>query len=115
MYKSLCNSREYLVGHHPKIGLLIYDPKDQDEIELDEVKVKLFKVSRGQSATFVKETIREKLVPCDEKYLPSIEKAVNEYIKNMNDQISEKERPIVTNANAILIVNMIQNVKDVVG
>ena len=90
MQKNLYNGQNYWVGHHPELGLLIYDPEAQTDIEPD--RVRLFKVDYGQSGTFVKEIIREKLVPFDEKYLPNMEKAVNKYIKIMNDLISEKER-----------------------
>lgn len=83
----LCNSRAYWVGHNAKYGLLIYDPKDQDEIELDEVKVRLFKVSRGKSGIFCKERVREKLMPYDEKHLPRMQKAVIEYdLKKYNQR-----------------------------
>lgn len=74
----LYNRRAYWVGRNAKCGLLIYDPKDQDEIELDEVKVKLFKVSRGESGVFNKEKVQKSLVSY-EKYLPEMEKAVIEY------------------------------------
>lgn len=90
MKKFLYNDQEYWVGHHPTLGILIYDPKVQTDIGPD--RVRLFKVDYGQSGTFIKETIREKLVPFDEQYLPSMEKAVSEYIKNMNDLILKKER-----------------------
>ena len=74
---SFLKNREYWVGLNAKYGLFLYDPKDQDGIESE--KVRLFKENRGQSEIFYKEMVRENLVPYDEKHLPRMQKVVREY------------------------------------
>ena len=74
---SFLKNREYWVGLNAKYGLFLYDPKDQDGIESE--KVRLFKENSRQSGIFYKEMVRENLVPYDEKHLPKMQKVVREY------------------------------------
>lgn len=76
MKKYSINGRDYWVGCNRKLGLLIYDPQAQLNVERD--KVRLFKVRENKLGIFRKE-VKSKLVPCTELDVVALEKAANEY------------------------------------
>lgn len=77
MKKWLYNDKHYWIGHHRKLGLLIYDPETQGG---DSDKVRLFKVNQQKARTFVKDTIRTKAqwLP-DQEHYATMQRAVTEY------------------------------------
>jgi hypothetical protein len=61
MQKFLRDSKEYWGGIHRELGLLIYDPRAQQRLADD--KVRLYVVAEKRLATFVKHLVRAGLVP----------------------------------------------------
>jgi hypothetical protein len=57
----LRDGKMYWGGLHTKLGLLIYDPRDQQRLAPD--KVRLYVVAERRLATFVKAMVRQGLVP----------------------------------------------------
>ena len=55
------DGQDYWGGLHRELGLLIYDPRDQQRLAAD--KVRLYVVAERRLATFVKERVRAGLVP----------------------------------------------------
>ena len=55
------DGKEYWGGIHQEMGLLIYDPRDQQRLAAD--KVRLYVVTERRLATFVKDAVRAGLVP----------------------------------------------------
>jgi hypothetical protein len=55
------DGKTYWGGLHTKLGLLIYDPRDQQRLGLD--KVRLYVVAERRLATFVKAMVRQGLIP----------------------------------------------------
>ena len=61
MQKFLRDNKEYWGGLHRELGLLIYDPRDQQRLAPD--KVRLYVVAEHRRATFLKAIMRQGLVP----------------------------------------------------
>ena len=61
MQKFLRDDKEYWGGIHRELGLLIYDPRAQQRLTAD--KVRLYVVAERRLATFVKDLVRAGLVP----------------------------------------------------
>jgi hypothetical protein len=61
MQKFLRDNKEYWGGLHRELWLLIYDPRDQQRLAAD--KVRLYVVAERRRATFVKAIVRTRLVP----------------------------------------------------
>jgi len=61
MQKFLRDSQEYWGGIHRELGLLIYDPRAQQHLAAE--KVRLYVVAEKRLAMFVKHLVRAKLVP----------------------------------------------------
>src|SRR5260370_9721861 len=61
MQKFLRDDQEYWGGLHRELGLLLYDPRDQQRLAAD--KVRLYVVAERRRATFVKDLVRAGLVP----------------------------------------------------
>ena len=61
MQKFLRDNQEYWGGIHRELGLLIYDPRAQQRLADD--KVRLYVVADKRLATFVKSLVRAGLVP----------------------------------------------------
>jgi len=61
MQKFLRDHQEYWGGIHRELGLLIYDPRDQQHLAAE--KVRLYVVAERRRATFMKDLVRAKLVP----------------------------------------------------
>ena len=61
MQKFLRDNQEYWGGIHRELGLLIYDPRDQQHLAAE--KVRLYVVAERRRATFMKDLVRDKLVP----------------------------------------------------
>ena len=61
MQKFLRDGKAYWGGIHRKLGLLLYDPRDQQRLAPD--KVRLYVVAERRLATFVKAIVRHGLVP----------------------------------------------------
>ena len=76
MRKLLYNDKDYWIGHHRQLGLLIYDPEAQG-VGAD--RVRLFKVDQQEARTFIKDYPDEQQWSSDEEHLPSIQRAVTEY------------------------------------
>ena len=77
MRKLLHDDKYYWIGHHHKLGLLIYDPEAQGG---SGDRVRLFKVSQQEARTFIKSIIRTTgQWSSDEEHLPSMQRAVTEY------------------------------------
>jgi hypothetical protein len=55
------DGKAYWGGMHRELGLLIYDPRDQQRLAAD--KVRLYVVAERRRATFVKDLVRSRLVP----------------------------------------------------
>jgi hypothetical protein len=55
------DGQDYWGGLHREMGLLIYDPRDQQRLAAD--KVRLYVVAERRLATFVKAHVRAGLVP----------------------------------------------------
>ena len=55
------DGQDYWGGIHQELGLLIYDPRDQQRLATD--KVRLYVVTEHRLATFVKDRVRAGLVP----------------------------------------------------
>ena len=55
------DGQDYWGGMHQELGLLIYDPRDQQRLATD--KVRLYVVTEHRLATFVKDRVRAGLVP----------------------------------------------------
>ncbi len=55
------DGQAYWGGIHRQLGLLIYDPRDQQRLAAD--KVRLYVVAERRRATFVKDLVRAGLVP----------------------------------------------------
>ena len=55
------DGQPYWGGIHQELGLLIYDPRDQQRLATD--KVRLYVVTERRRATFVKDRVRAGLVP----------------------------------------------------
>ena len=61
MQRFLRDNQEYWGGIHRELGLLIYDPRAQQHLAAD--KVRLYVVADRRLATFVKAIVRAGLVP----------------------------------------------------
>jgi hypothetical protein len=61
MHTFLRDGKTYWGGIHRELGLLIYDPRDQQRLAAD--KVHLYVVAERRRATFVKAIVRAGLVP----------------------------------------------------
>jgi len=61
MQTFLRDGKAYWGGIHRKLGLLLYDPRDQQRLAPD--KVRLYVVAERRLATFVKAMVRQGLVP----------------------------------------------------
>jgi len=61
MQHFLRDGKAYWGGLHRELGLLIYDPRDQQRLAAD--KVRLYVVAERRRATFVKDLVRAGLVP----------------------------------------------------
>ncbi|MGE3537289.1 MAG: hypothetical protein AB7N91_07600 [Candidatus Tectimicrobiota bacterium] len=61
MQKFLRDNKEYWGGIHQELGLLIYDPSDQQHLAAE--KVRLYVVAERRRATFMKDLVRTKLSP----------------------------------------------------
>jgi hypothetical protein len=61
MQRFLRDGHEYWGGLHRELGLLLYDPRDQQRLAPD--KVRLYVVAERRRATFVKAMVRHRLVP----------------------------------------------------
>jgi hypothetical protein len=61
MQHFLRNGQEYWGGLRRELGLLLYDPRDQQRLAPD--KVRLYVVAERRLATFVKAIVRQGLVP----------------------------------------------------
>jgi hypothetical protein len=61
MQPFLRDGKTYWGGLHTKLGLLIYDPRDQQRLAPD--KVRLYVVAERRFATFVKAIVGQGLVP----------------------------------------------------
>ena len=57
----LRDGKAYWGGLHRELGLLIYDPRDQQRLAAD--KVRLYVVAERRRATFVKAIVRTRLIP----------------------------------------------------
>jgi len=55
------DGQDYWGGIHQELGLLIYDPRDQQRLATDNVR--LYVVTEHRLATFVKDRVRAGLVP----------------------------------------------------
>ncbi len=79
MRKLPFNDKNYWIGNHRKLGLLIYDPEVQGGLDKD--KVRLFKVNQQEIRPFIKDIIREKeqWASDEEEHLLSMEQAVAKY------------------------------------
>jgi len=60
MHTFLRDGKTYWGGIHRELGLLIYDPRDQQRLAAD--KVRLYVVAERRRATFVKALVRARLV-----------------------------------------------------
>ena len=60
MQHFLRDGKAYWGGLHRELGLLIYDPRDQQRLAAD--KVRLYVVAERRRATFVKDLVRAGLV-----------------------------------------------------
>ena len=75
--ESVIDIRGIRIGHHRKLGLLIYDAEAQ-RVGAD--KVRLFRVNQKKTSTFIKDTIRTKEHwSSDEEHNPRWHRAVAEY------------------------------------
>ena len=80
MRKLLYNDKDYWIGHHRQLGLLIYDPEAQGVGGVGVDRVRLFKVDQQEARTFIKDIIRTmEQWSSDEEHLPSMQRAVTEY------------------------------------
>jgi len=61
MQQFLRDDKEYWGGIHRELGLLIYDPHEQQHLAAE--KVRLYVVAEKRLAMFVKHLVRAKLVP----------------------------------------------------
>jgi len=61
MHTFLRDGQKYWGGLHRELGLLLYDPRDQQRLAAD--KVRLYVVAERRRATFVKAIVRTGLVP----------------------------------------------------
>jgi hypothetical protein len=61
MQRFLRDNKEYWGGLHRELGLLLYDPHDQQRLAAD--KVRLYVIAERRLATFVKDLVRVGLVP----------------------------------------------------
>jgi len=61
MQRFLRDNKEYWGGIHRELGLLIYDPRAQQHLAAE--KVRLYVVAEKRLAMFVKHLVRAKLVP----------------------------------------------------
>jgi hypothetical protein len=61
MQQFLRDGKAYWGGLHRELGLLIYDPRDQQRLAAD--RVRLYVVAERRRATFVKDLVRAGLVP----------------------------------------------------
>ena len=61
MQQFLRDGKAYWGGLHRELGLLIYDPRDQQRLAAD--KVRLYVVAERRQATFVKAIVRAGLIP----------------------------------------------------
>jgi hypothetical protein len=61
MQQFVQDGKAYWGGIHREMGLLIYDPRDQQRLAAD--KVRLYVVAERRRATFVKAIVRARLVP----------------------------------------------------
>lgn len=79
MRKLLYNDKNYWIGYHRKLGLLIYDPEVQGGLSKD--RVRLFKVKQQEIRAFIKNIIRstEQWSSDEEEHLPSMQQAVTNY------------------------------------
>ena len=59
MKKFRSKGKEYWVGHHPKLGYLIFDPLVQNAESVDSVR--LYVVDRNKSASFKKDIVKKNL------------------------------------------------------
>jgi len=60
MQQFLRDGKAYWGGIHRELGLLLYDPRDQQRLAAD--KVRLYVVAERRRATFVKDLVRAGLV-----------------------------------------------------
>jgi hypothetical protein len=61
MQQFLRDGKTYWGGLHRELGLLIYDPRAQQRLAVD--KVRLYVVAERRLAAFVKDLVRARLVP----------------------------------------------------
>jgi len=61
MQQFLRDNKAYWGGLHRELGLLIYNPRDQQRLAAD--KVRLYVVAEHRRATFLKAIVRQGLVP----------------------------------------------------
>src|SRR5262249_30451598 len=61
MQRFLRDGKEYWGGLHRELGLLLYDPRDQQRLAAD--KVHLYVVAERRRATFIKAIVRTGFVP----------------------------------------------------
>jgi hypothetical protein len=61
MPRFLRDGHEYWGGLHRELGVLLYDPCDQQRLAAD--KVRLYVVAERRRATFVKAIVRTRLIP----------------------------------------------------
>lgn len=61
MQRFLQDGKEYWGGLHRELGLLIYDPRDQQRLTAD--KVRLYVAAEHRRATFIKAIVRTGFVP----------------------------------------------------
>ena len=61
MPQFLRDGKTYWGGTHQELGLLMYDPQEQQRLAAD--KVRLYVVAERRLATFVKDLVRAGLVP----------------------------------------------------
>ena len=77
MRKLTYNDKNYWIGSHRKLGLLIFDPEVQGGVGKDEVR--LFKVNQQEIRTFMKNIVGPQLSSDEEEHLPSMQQAVTNY------------------------------------
>ena len=61
MQRFLRDGHAYWGGLHRELGVLLYDPRDQQRLAAD--KVRLYVVAERRRATFVKAIVRTRLIP----------------------------------------------------
>ena len=84
MKKFLKYGKDYWGGKTPQVGLLIYDPEAQRDVE--DAYVRLFDLTEEKTSLYAKDIIRDKLVEMNLKEFEILEKAISKYSKARSNQ-----------------------------